>query len=65
MGFVSGLYIKLLLHSILMQPMTASQPYINFLPKHPYARPLGLLPGDLETFNNIIHLIGEYEGMSI
>ncbi|PNP40168.1 hypothetical protein TGAMA5MH_07823 [Trichoderma gamsii] len=40
-----------------------SQPYINFLPRHHYAQLLGLLPGELDTFNNIIHLINEYEGV--
>lgn len=45
--------------------MAGSQPYINFLPRHHYAQLLGLLPGELDTFNNIIHLINEYEGRSI
>lgn len=43
--------------------MTASQPYINFLPRHHYAHLLGLLPGDLDTFSEVIYLISEYEGM--
>lgn len=43
--------------------MAGSQPYINFLPRHHYAQLLGLLPGDLDTLNNIIYLIGEYEGV--
>jgi hypothetical protein len=45
--------------------MAASQPYINFLPRHHYAQLLGLLPGDLDTFNSIIYLISEYEGVYI
>lgn len=45
--------------------MAGSQPYINFLPRHNYAQLLGLLPGDLDTLNNIIYLISEYEGISI
>ncbi|KAK1252489.1 hypothetical protein MKX08_003676 [Trichoderma sp. CBMAI-0020] len=40
-----------------------SQPYINFLPRHQYAQLLGLLPGDLDTLNNVIYLISEYEGV--
>ncbi|KAL6893315.1 hypothetical protein GGI43DRAFT_178469 [Trichoderma evansii] len=43
--------------------MTASQPYINFLPRHHYAHLLGLLPGDLDTFSDVIYLISEYEGV--
>lgn len=45
--------------------MIASQPYINFLPRHHYAHLLGLLPGDLDTFSEVIYLISEYEGMYI
>ncbi|GFP53057.1 hypothetical protein TASIC1_0002024100 [Trichoderma asperellum] len=41
----------------------ASQPYINFLPRHHYAHLLGLLPGDLDTFSEVIYLISEYEGV--
>ncbi|KAM0470050.1 hypothetical protein ACHAPX_010141 [Trichoderma viride] len=43
--------------------MAGSQPYINFLPRHQYAQLLGLLPGELDAFNNMIHLINAYEGV--
>ncbi|KAM0245770.1 hypothetical protein ACHAQJ_010464 [Trichoderma viride] len=50
-------------HSSLPALSPTSDSFINFLPRHHYAHLLGLLPGDVDTFGDIIYLVSEYEGV--
>ncbi|KAL6871354.1 hypothetical protein J3F83DRAFT_735198 [Trichoderma novae-zelandiae] len=41
---------------------SAPEPIINFTPRNG-SQSLAFLPGDVDTFNDIVYLVGEYEGV--